>query len=65
MGGPPASIAQLAEHLICNQKVIGSRPIGGSNKIIMFRSIKHINEYFDDIGPKHCGADAPDFCSGE
>ena len=27
----PAGLAQLAEHLICNQKVIGSNPIAGSN----------------------------------
>tara|TARA_R110000868_G_scaffold164550_2_gene397251 strand:+ start:4306 stop:4458 length:153 start_codon:yes stop_codon:yes gene_type:complete len=26
-----ATIAQLAEHLICNQKVRGSIPLGGSN----------------------------------
>jgi hypothetical protein len=25
-----AGLAQLAEHLICNQKVIGSNPIAGS-----------------------------------
>ena len=28
--GFPAGLAQLAEHLICNQKVIGSNPIAGS-----------------------------------
>ena len=27
-----AALAQLVEHLICNQEVIGSIPIGGSNK---------------------------------
>ena len=27
-----AGLAQLAEHLICNQKVIGSNPIAGSTK---------------------------------
>ena len=27
-----ASIAQLVEHLICNQEVVGSIPIGGSEQ---------------------------------
>ena len=28
-----ATIAQLAEHLIRNERVVGSNPISGSNKI--------------------------------
>ena len=30
LGLASAGLAQLAEHLICNQKVIGSNPIAGS-----------------------------------
>ena len=30
-GGAAAGLAQLAEQLICNQQVIGSNPIAGSN----------------------------------
>ncbi len=29
---PRAGIAQLVEQLICNQKVVGSIPIAGTNK---------------------------------
>lgn len=30
---PSARVAQLAEHLICNQKVAGSIPVAGSQRI--------------------------------
>ena len=33
MGYTPAGVAQLAEQLICNQQVVGSSPIAGSNFI--------------------------------
>ena len=32
VGGPTAGVAQLAEHLICNQGVVGSTPIVGSTR---------------------------------
>ena len=37
---PHATVAQLAEQLICNQLVVGSSPIGGSAIILVpFRGV--------------------------
>lgn len=31
-----ATVAQLVEHLICNEAVRGSNPLGGSNEKVYF-----------------------------
>jgi hypothetical protein len=36
--GDRAGLAQLVEHLICNQGVRGSSPLAGTNKINMLRA---------------------------
>ena len=52
--GKRAGLAQLAEHLICNQKVIGSSPIAGSTKkspkIAVFSSKTNVFGHFLCIG---------------
>jgi hypothetical protein len=38
-----ADLAQLVEHLICNQGVTGSSPVAGTKKIKGLASITHLD----------------------
>ena len=44
-----ATIAQLAEHLIRNERVVGSNPISGSNKIKASEKSEAFFFYFGNI----------------
>ena len=50
-----ASLAQLAEHLFCKQKVAGSIPVGGSTLICIFAPAKPFWTWHRRFSLQHVG----------